>query len=53
LKAQKEWREMFASSKTAYQNVQTQIATTDKAIDAAVYALYELTAAEIQLIENQ
>jgi hypothetical protein len=53
LKAQKEWREMFASSKTAYQNVQTQIATTDKAIDAAVYALYELTASEIQLIENQ
>ncbi|MEO0043815.1 MAG: hypothetical protein RL329_3263 [Bacteroidota bacterium] len=53
LKAQKEWREMFASSKTAYQNVQTQIATTDKAIDAAVYTLYELTAAEIQLIENQ
>ena len=43
LKKQKEWRERFESEKTAYQTLQQQIAATDKAIDAAVYALYELT----------
>ena len=53
LKKQKEWREMFETEKTAYQTVQAQIAATDKAIDTAVYALYELTPDEIQLIENQ
>jgi hypothetical protein len=53
LKKQKEWREMFDSEKAAYQKLQTQIAQTDKAIDAVVYALYELSPDEIQIVENQ
>jgi type I restriction-modification system DNA methylase subunit len=53
LKKQKEWRELFETEKTAYHALQTQIATTETAIDKMVYALYELTAEEIQIIENQ
>jgi hypothetical protein len=53
LKKQKEWREMFDSEKMAYHALQTQIAQTETAIDTLVYALYDLTIAEIQIIENQ
>jgi hypothetical protein len=53
LKKQKEWRELFESEKTTYVSLQTQIATTEKEIDTLVYALYDLTAEEIQRIENQ
>jgi hypothetical protein len=53
LKKQKEWREMFETEKAAYVSLQTQIATTETAIDKMVYALYELTEEEIQIIENQ
>jgi hypothetical protein len=53
LKKQKEWREVFESEKATYHSLQTQIAATEKAIDTQVYALYELTAEEIQIIENQ
>jgi hypothetical protein len=44
---------MFESEKTAYHALQTQIAQTETAIDTLVYALYDLTTEEIQLIENQ
>jgi hypothetical protein len=53
LKKQKEWRELFETEKTAYHALQTQIAQTETAIDTLVYALYDLTAEEIQIIENQ
>jgi type I restriction-modification system DNA methylase subunit len=49
----KKWRKQFDLEKKAYAALQQQIAATDKAIDAAVYALYELTPEEIQIIENQ
>ena len=49
----KKWRKQFDLEKTTYNALQAQIATTDKAIDAAVYALYELTPEEMQIIENQ
>jgi hypothetical protein len=44
---------LFESEKTTYLSLQTQIAQTEKAIDTLVYALYDLTAEEIQRIENQ
>jgi hypothetical protein len=53
LKKQKEWRELFETEKAAYVSLQTQIATTETALDKMVYALYELTDEEIQIIENQ
>jgi hypothetical protein len=53
LKKQKEWREMFESEKAAYLSLQTQIAQTETAIDTLMYALYDLTKEEIQIIENQ
>jgi type I restriction-modification system DNA methylase subunit len=53
LKKQKEWREMFETEKAAYLSLQTQIAQTETAIDTLVYALYDLTDEEIQIIENQ
>ncbi|MEY4937683.1 MAG: hypothetical protein RIS64_4042 [Bacteroidota bacterium] len=53
LKPPKEGRELFETEKAAYVSLQTQIAQTETAIDTLVYALYDLTAKEIQLIENQ
>ncbi len=50
---------MFATSnlkislKMTYVSLQTQIESTDKEINNRVYTLYELTEAEIQIIENQ
>jgi hypothetical protein len=46
-------RDLFEAEKAAYQSLQKQIAQTEKEIDTQVYALYEWTAAEIQIIENQ
>ena len=43
----------LASASPATRTVlKTQVELTDKKIDAAVYALYGLTPAEIQIIEN-
>jgi hypothetical protein len=50
---QKEGRELFETEKTTYVSLQTQIAQTETAIDTLVYALYDLTAEAIQIIENQ
>jgi hypothetical protein len=33
--------------------IQTKIKNTEKAIDKLVYALYDLTSEEIQIIDNQ
>ncbi len=47
-----EWREYFNTSKQKANNLQQQISQTDKEIDKMVYELYELTAEEIEIIEN-
>ncbi|MEO0041738.1 MAG: hypothetical protein RL329_1186 [Bacteroidota bacterium] len=44
---------MFEIEKAASVSLQTQIATTETALDKMVYALYGLTDEEIQIIENQ
>jgi hypothetical protein len=44
---------MVETEKAAYVSLQTQIAQTETAIDTLVYALYDLTAEAIQIIENQ
>jgi hypothetical protein len=52
-KLEKEWREVFESEKATAVLLQKQIAQTETAIDTHVYALYDLTTEEIQIIENQ
>jgi hypothetical protein len=44
---------MVETEKAAYVSLQTQIATTETTIDKMVYALYEWSDEEIQIIENQ
>lgn len=47
-----EWMELFEENKMKAQELQTQIATTEKEIDQMVYELYGLTEEEIQIVEN-
>jgi hypothetical protein len=49
---QDEWEEYFMAYKTEINQLQTQIEATDKEIDQMVYALYGLTAAEIEIVEE-
>ena len=52
LPQQAEWMGYFEIQKTKALTLQTVIDTTDKEIDAMVYALYGLTNEEIQLVEG-
>ncbi|MCD8440176.1 Eco57I restriction-modification methylase domain-containing protein [Tenacibaculum finnmarkense] len=47
-----DWMDVFTVKKSEAQALQTQINQTDKEIDAMVYKLYNLTAAEIAIIES-
>lgn len=47
-----EWMELFEENKKKALELKTQIDQTDKEIDRMVYALYELTEEEIQIVEN-
>ena len=49
---QDEWEEYFAAYQTEMNQIQTQIEATDKEIDQMVYALYGLTAEEIEMVEE-
>ncbi len=48
-----DYQELFDNNKETIQALQTKINQTEKTIDRLVYQLYELTAEEIQIIENQ
>lgn len=48
-----DYQELFETHAAALKTLQHQIAATERAIDALVYALYDLTDEEIQLIDNQ
>ena len=51
LSEQDEWEDYFDACKSECQSLVTQIATSDKAIDQLVYALYGLSPNEIAIIE--
>ena len=50
-KTKLEWLEVFEETKKSLQEIQTQIVTTDKEINALVYKLYDLTEEEIKIVE--
>ena len=50
---QDEWEEYFSTYKTEIKLIQNQIDATDKEIDHMVYALYGLTAKEIEMVEEK
>lgn len=52
-KTKLEWLEVFEETKKSLQNIQTQIAATDKEINALVYKLYDLTEEEIKIVEER
>ncbi|MBE7648762.1 Eco57I restriction-modification methylase domain-containing protein [Tenacibaculum finnmarkense] len=47
-----DWMDVFTVKKSEAQALQTQINQTDKEIDTMVYKLYNLTDAEIAIVEN-
>lgn len=47
-----EWMELFEVNKKKAQELQTQIASTEKEIDQIVYDLYGLTEEEIRIVEK-
>ena len=47
-----EWLEVFEETKKSLQEIQSQIAATDKEINALVYKLYDLTDEEIKIVEG-
>ena len=47
-----DWIDLFEENKAKANQLQNEIATTDKAIDAMVYELYGLTEDEIQIVEQ-
>ncbi|MDB0040620.1 N-6 DNA methylase [Algibacter sp.] len=47
-----EWLEVFESKKSEALELKDKIDQTDKEIDQMVYELYELTAEEIEIVEN-
>ena len=52
-KTKLEWLEVFEETKKSLQEIQTQIAATDKEINALVYKLYDLTEEEIKIVEER
>ena len=52
-KTKLEWLEVFEETKKSLQKIQTQIAATDKEINALVYKLYDLTEEEIKIVEGR
>ncbi|MCI7036935.1 MAG: hypothetical protein MSA27_07220 [Spirochaetia bacterium] len=48
-----EWLEVFEETKKSLQEIQTQIAATDKEINRLVYKLYDLTEEEIKIVEGR
>jgi hypothetical protein len=51
-KKQGEWLELFKAEKAKIKHTQAEIDKTDKEIDRMVYALYELTPEEIEIVEK-
>ena len=47
-----EWEEYFRSEAAKLNAIKSQIDTTDKAIDAMLYALYGLSDEEISIVEQ-
>jgi type I restriction-modification system DNA methylase subunit len=52
IKDQDEWEDYFNSYKQEINNLQAEIARTDKGIDQMVYELYGLTEEEIRVVEG-
>ena len=52
-KTKLEWLEVFEETKKSLQEIQTQIAATDKEINTLVYKLYGLTEEEIEIVEGR
>ncbi|MCI6258722.1 MAG: BREX-1 system adenine-specific DNA-methyltransferase PglX, partial [Spirochaetia bacterium] len=52
-KTKLEWLDVFEETKKSLQEIQSQIATTDKEINALVYKLYDLTEEEIKIVEGR
>ena len=52
-KTKLEWLEVFEETKKSLQEIQNQIAATDKEINALVYKLYDLTNEEIKIVEGR
>ena len=52
-KTKLEWLEVFEDTKKSLQEIQTQIAATDKEINTLVYKLYDLTDEEIKIVEGR
>jgi len=48
-----EWEEYFNAERDKAMQIKTQIEATDKEIDRMVYALYELTEEEINIVEGK
>ena len=48
-----DYQDLFDTNAAQIKELQTKINNTEKAIDKLVYALYDLTDEEIQIIENQ
>lgn len=47
-----EWMSLFEENKKKAQDLQSQIAQTEREIDQMVYELYGLTNEEIEIVEN-
>ena len=52
-KTKLEWLEVFEETKKSLQEIQSQIAATDKEINELVYKLYGLTEEEIKIVEGR
>ena len=48
-----EWLEVFEETKKSLQEIQTQIAATDKEMNALGYKLYDLSEEEIKIVEGR
>ena len=53
LREQDEWEEYFNAYKQQCNELSTQISSTDNEIDRMVYALYDLTEEEIDIVEGR
>ena len=52
LSEEAEWEEYFIKESKIALEIKSKIESTDKAIDSMIYKLYELTDAEIQVVEK-
>ena len=52
-KTKLEWLDVFEETKKSLQEIQSQIAATDKEINELVYKLYDLTDEEIKIVEGR